>query len=101
MFRVSDLDALDVDGLLQHVDVDPASARSEAVRRMASTEDPIELAGLYWVVGLCDRETGELESARVALTSAADLAETPPPTAAELEALRALHERTRRAHDGG
>ena len=35
------------------------------------------------------------------LKVAADLAETPPPTAAELEALRALHERTRRAHDGG
>ena len=34
------------------------------------------------------------------LKLAADLAETPPPTAAELSALRALHERTRRAHGG-
>jgi glutaconate CoA-transferase subunit B len=35
------------------------------------------------------------------LKVAADLVETPPPTAAELDALRALNERTRRAHDGG
>lgn len=32
------------------------------------------------------------------LKVAADLAQTPPPTAAELTTLRALHERTRRAH---
>jgi glutaconate CoA-transferase, subunit B len=43
-----------------------------------------------------------VEQARAAtgwpLRIAADLAETPPPTATELEALRALKERTRRAH---
>lgn len=35
------------------------------------------------------------------LKVAAGLAETPPPTAAELNALHALHERTRRAHGEG
>ena len=34
------------------------------------------------------------------LMVAADLAETPPPNASELAALRALNERTRRAHGG-
>ncbi|WP_237154346.1 CoA-transferase subunit beta [Oryzibacter oryziterrae] len=55
------------------------------------------------VVSLHPGETREGVEAQCGwpLKFAADLKETPAPTAEELEVLRALHERTRRAHAGG
>ena len=70
-----DLGDLDVDGLLEHVDVDPARNVDEAKRRAAVVDDRLTLARLHWAIGLCDRETGELESARQALAAAVEYAD--------------------------
>jgi CHAT domain-containing protein/tetratricopeptide (TPR) repeat protein len=71
---VSFLASLSVLELLDRVDADPQVIRDEASRRLSS-EGAVESAQLHWVIGMCEREIGNLDRAATEMESGVVLAD--------------------------
>lgn len=62
--------------LLNHVDTDPRPTRAEALRRLQAEHlDDRARAELRWIVGMCERELGDLKSAWRTMEHAVDEAD--------------------------